>query len=284
MSSILRALKRVENEAPPQDDSQAWPRPIDSKKAINSKIKKAWLYNKLVSALVIILVIVAASWLVISQRQLILAKLMPGKSSNETRQNSAPSKAKEPVYHAKIKTPPAGSNKDPQSHGPAIGKQSGNRFLQNKTNPAGSTKPRPGLLSQKKLERPQIPIQPKPAKKKASLKNAAMRVQPVRQHGSPGSLNPAPTHKASTAAFAQTEESAVVKNRLDALSPINDATLKLQAIAWSGDASRRMVVINNRIVREGESVDGFSITKIRTDDVIVSDGSNSWRLEFKLKQ
>ena len=60
--------------------------------------------------------------------------------------------------------------------------------------------------------------------------------------------------------------------------------LKLQAIAWSDDPARRMAVINNHIVREGETVDGFSITKIRRDDVIVNDGTTSWRLEFSLKQ
>ena len=45
-----------------------------------------------------------------------------------------------------------------------------------------------------------------------------------------------------------------------------------------------MAVINNHVVREGETVDGFSITNIRKDDVIVNDGTTSWRLEFGLKQ
>jgi type II secretory pathway component PulC len=68
------------------------------------------------------------------------------------------------------------------------------------------------------------------------------------------------------------------------LSAIDDSKLKLQAIAWSDDAARRMAVINNHIVREGEAVDGFSITKIREDDVIVNDGTTSWRVKFSLKQ
>jgi hypothetical protein len=36
-------------------------------------------------------------------------------------------------------------------------------------------------------------------------------------------------------------------------------------------------------VREGESVEGFSVTQIRQDDIIVNDGTESWRLEFGLK-
>ena len=65
---------------------------------------------------------------------------------------------------------------------------------------------------------------------------------------------------------------------------MTDSKLKLQAIAWSDDATRRMAVINNQIVREGATVDGFSIINIRKDDVIVNDGAASWRLEFSLKQ
>ncbi|MBW2582335.1 MAG: general secretion pathway protein GspB [Deltaproteobacteria bacterium] len=65
---------------------------------------------------------------------------------------------------------------------------------------------------------------------------------------------------------------------------MNDSKLKLQALAWSSDAARRMAVINGRIVREGESVDGYQIDQIRREDVIVSDGRQSWSLEFGLKQ
>jgi type II secretory pathway component PulC len=65
---------------------------------------------------------------------------------------------------------------------------------------------------------------------------------------------------------------------------LTDAKIKLQALAWSSDATRRMAVINGRIVREGESMDGYQINQIRQDDVVVSDGRQSWRLEFGLKQ
>jgi len=45
-----------------------------------------------------------------------------------------------------------------------------------------------------------------------------------------------------------------------------------------------MAVINGRIVREGESMDGYQIDQIRQEDVVVSDGQESWSLEFGLKQ
>ena len=65
---------------------------------------------------------------------------------------------------------------------------------------------------------------------------------------------------------------------------IEDPKLKLQALAWSDDAARRMAVINGRIVHEGESVDGFQVMTIREEDVIVKEGGKSWRLEFGLKR
>lgn len=65
---------------------------------------------------------------------------------------------------------------------------------------------------------------------------------------------------------------------------IKDNILKLQAVAWADDPGRRMAVINDRIVHEGESVDGYQIVKIREEDVIVKQGGKSWRLEFGLRQ
>jgi hypothetical protein len=45
-----------------------------------------------------------------------------------------------------------------------------------------------------------------------------------------------------------------------------------------------MAVINSRIVREGESVDGYQVVKIREEDVILNQDGKSWLLEFGLQQ
>ena len=63
----------------------------------------------------------------------------------------------------------------------------------------------------------------------------------------------------------------------------DDSRFKLQAIAWSAEAHQRMAVINGRILREGESLDGFRVAHIHEDEVILSDGGTSWRIEFRLK-
>jgi hypothetical protein len=74
-----------------------------------------------------------------------------------------------------------------------------------------------------------------------------------------------------------------VRTPEDNLSRLDNSKLKVMAIAWHGQATRRIAVINGHIVKEGESVDGYAITQIRKDDVIVNDGSRSWRVEFALK-
>jgi len=67
------------------------------------------------------------------------------------------------------------------------------------------------------------------------------------------------------------------------LSRLDEAKLKVMAIAWADDPARRLAVVNGHIVKEGESVEGFSVTQIRKDDLIVNDGSRSWRVELNLK-
>jgi hypothetical protein len=69
----------------------------------------------------------------------------------------------------------------------------------------------------------------------------------------------------------------------DNLSRIDESKLKVMAIAWAAEPSRRLAVVNGHIVKEGESVEGFSVTQIRKDDIIVNDGGRSWRVELNLK-
>ncbi len=80
-----------------------------------------------------------------------------------------------------------------------------------------------------------------------------------------------------------TTRAAAPRSAEDSLSRLDNAKLKVMAIAWYTDPAKRIAVINGNLVKEGESVDGYSVRQIRKDDVIVSDGSRSWRVEFGLK-
>lgn len=56
--------------------------------------------------------------------------------------------------------------------------------------------------------------------------------------------------------------------------------LKLQAITWSRTPEKRLAVISNKIVREGDSVGGYLVALINQDDVVVSQKDGQWMLSY----
>ena len=56
----------------------------------------------------------------------------------------------------------------------------------------------------------------------------------------------------------------------------SDPRIDLQALVWAPDAAVRFVVINNRLIKEGGSVDNISVVKINPDDVLLAEGSDRW--------
>jgi hypothetical protein len=64
---------------------------------------------------------------------------------------------------------------------------------------------------------------------------------------------------------------------------LEGSEMNLQAISWAPGAERRIAVINNSIVKEGDRVSGFLVFKINRDDVILSEGGELWKLSFSLR-
>ena len=62
---------------------------------------------------------------------------------------------------------------------------------------------------------------------------------------------------------------------------IDPSILKLQAISWSPTPKDRMVVINNRILREKSAIEGYAIILIDEDTVIVEKDAEKGKLVFK---
>jgi len=63
----------------------------------------------------------------------------------------------------------------------------------------------------------------------------------------------------------------------------DDTQLKLQAIAWSDNPTKRIAVINGRIIREGDMIDGVVVTRIDENEVILREGNDAWKLIFNLQ-
>ena len=61
---------------------------------------------------------------------------------------------------------------------------------------------------------------------------------------------------------------------------MTDGRLEVQAIAWAEEPPERMAVINNHIVREGGSVEGFFIVRIGKDTVILRENGRLLKILF----
>jgi hypothetical protein len=87
----------------------------------------------------------------------------------------------------------------------------------------------------------------------------------------------------STIPFGKGIEDEVVLNQTRPSNIIDESILKLQAISWSQTPDKRIAVINSRIVKEGDSVDGCYIIRIDEDYVAVLYDKDEWQLKFSLK-
>ena len=64
---------------------------------------------------------------------------------------------------------------------------------------------------------------------------------------------------------------------------LNDPNMKLQALTWSREPNKRIAVVNNRILREGETVSGYLLVTINQDDVVLGQDGKRWKLLFHTK-
>jgi hypothetical protein len=266
LSTILKALKRIDQSTPPPDDLQTWPPKIDTQKTVKARIQKIWLYRKVSLALMLTVVLIVAGWLAYSQKNGLISSIFPQKTSS-----------KAPVFQAKIDKGSDESRSAVPQKKPALKRQNARSGAESGRHPAGADQPSRRFPRAPASQKSQInrifPSSGKTQPPKANSNTSRLAVRDsaktVQQDNRP-SPAAAPTKKSS---------SQVVRSyrRLD------DSKLDLQAIAWSKDAKRRIAVINGHIVREGESVEGFLVNQIRQEDVVVNDGTASWQLELGLK-
>jgi cytoskeletal protein RodZ len=278
LSSILKALKKLEEESPPPPSHPSLPQTFGAKKPDGTKTRKRWYAQRLTAAFLILLVIVIAVVVVFSQGQLLIAKLFPGFVSEKKKASVTPPPQESNIYRAKISSPAT--------------KSAAKLTKQNAKRSARETQSVTNLKKSQNKTRPATPKRGIDRRNsKTQTAGRAPHSNAVARYSEPQKQK-APVPKVSVAKKSTSgNQKALNKPMIQAKKPntlktydrINDPKLKLQALAWFKDASKRMVVINGRIVREGGSVDGYQITQIRQEDVVVNDGRKRWSLEFRLK-
>ena len=89
------------------------------------------------------------------------------------------------------------------------------------------------------------------------------------------------TRPPSTAPAPQPSEGSRQTNRKKVFR--TDDRIDLQALVWAPEAADRFVVINNLLLKEGGAIDNITVLRINPDDVLLSDGSDRWHQEFKIR-
>jgi len=87
---------------------------------------------------------------------------------------------------------------------------------------------------------------------------------------------------AEEAAVAVSKTPEIRTTRMIEIPVLKDPQMKLQAITWSKDPQKRVVVINNRILRQGELVLRYRIDTINPDDIVLSEAGKKWKLLFRI--
>ncbi len=265
MSSILKALKRIEGQPPPPQSFPALPASVDAKHAVNSGTRRRWLLRRLIIVSLVLLILVVTAVIFYQKRGDLTAKILPAPSPSTQPVTTREVEKKSKIFTAKIPSTTA--------------KRSVNR-----TEPSRRARPQaksPG--TGQSAARPGTAIPSKQAQRSDIGNQAALKQSP-RQTLTPSKKSIAGKRAASRKTAGAETAAPKSQSAKPTYTRLDDSNIKLQALAWSADAAKRMAVINGRIVREGESMDGYQINQIRQEDVVVSDGSQLWSLEFGLKQ
>jgi Type II secretion system protein B len=253
LSSILRALKKLENE----------PKHLEKTQTLDSKfvpLADTWppkksagrLFLIIGGAIVFGLVIVAGGWWLLSEKKL-QAPTPPQEIARQKPEAAS-------VIQEKSAIPP----KPTEGHG-AAGPAANRR-----PEPTPIVLPQPSSPIIEQKEGLSIVAQPVESSGLSSVTQAAEDAGPVAVENEPALEN----------SPVQTPLEQVEKVELPVLK---DTGIKLQAITWSKDPQKRIAVINNSILRQGETVSGYRIEVINQDDIILNDRGKKWKLLFRIR-
>jgi hypothetical protein len=231
VSSILKALKKLEDENPPKGRSVIWSSGPAPRRTIRRwDITSGWSAVLLWGLLAVVALISVGG---------IILYLLPPSDRNVVPTASVGRPVAKPIQES----PPSET----------------------------VVKPPPPPLPAPPLKEVSPPTAPPPEK-----------AVPVPKAASPPAVKKipsAPRKEKPPARAAETEPDRSATADL----PVLTTDLKLQAISWASAPGDRLAVINGNIMREGTSLEGYSIVQIDRDEVVVRKGSEQWKLVFNLR-
>ena len=256
MSSILKALKKLENEVPDKNDIRLGPHQFYAKKAIQKRVKSDFFFNKYVLIIFTFIILIIGGGLVLTFK--------PRKKQPTT------------TSIAEIKPKSKAVNRlEKKSRTPAL-QQKDTLSLKDKEKfeLAGKAVKKPLLSSHRfRKEEPElsVKIENEPTElirvpEEKPFFEQSLKKKPFANRNEKESEQKIDSHRFASIPIRQASES----------------LLKLQAIAWSGNPEKRIAVINGHIVREGESVERATVKHIGKNTVVFKKGSEEWRQVFRV--
>ena len=256
MSSILKALKKIESELPEKSEIQFRQKETDARKIIHKRITDKLRLKKKFFAIFAAIILAAGGGLVLGRKP--WENVPPPVPKPEAKHSKPLSrivkKTADRDLSQRKKTAKRVSEKIP-----AVSQSA------NKESPPAV---KPGQKKSEWVKKSEI-IGPKslsPDKKKIAHQNLIQKNNNTKKKDEKSGENS--------------------KNKRILSIPIKQAgesKLQLQAIAWSSDPESRLVVINGRVLREGGSVERVLITHIGKNEVIFKKGREEWKQLFRLK-
>jgi len=245
VSSILKALKKLEGESTTEAVADPWPRTPGTRRTFPSPLRPARPYKWVAALFLIAGVLTVVGW------------FAAGRSPDS-----------DPVAS------PRGSAPD----GSTEGSTSNAKTVVQKPKSDPSTRSRGIPLAALPSSRPPSAIQPD-AQRVPEETADPQRLPDVEVSAEAGLLPPLPLDNIGVTVEPAPHPVAEATD----IPEWTDGRLSLQAIAWARLPGKRMAVINDRIVREGGNVEGVAVIRIDRDAIIIGEGEQTWRLVFKLQ-
>ena len=256
MSSILKALKKIESELPEKGETLFLQQEIDTQKIIHKRIKNNLRFNKQFFIIFAAIILAAGGGLVLGRKP--WEKVPSPVAKTETK-------------HSK-----------PLSR---IGEKTADRNLSQKKKPAKRDGEKIAAVTQAANKEFPPAITPR-EKEPISVKRTEVKVSKSLSRNDKRIAGQNLIQKDNNIKYRAEKSGQYSKNRRILSIPVKQAgesKLQLQAIAWSSDPKSRIAVVNGRVLREGGSVEKVLITHIGKNEVIFKKGREEWKQMFRLK-
>ena len=276
MSSILKALKKIETEYPKVRADRLWVTREESKKTFRERLLETWFVGRKLILIFGVLIAAAAGASLFGEKgpAFLQPIVLPFFSDNgggnrsteihRKRENDPEALKKEPLIF--IKSPPLSERHLSETNAPEKGR--GKLESVKSFQPTTQTE----LASQETstFDPPMTKIKKLPAKSSPAQNTKAFS-GPGESTASQSFDGPSGVRLSETGEAPQNTYT----------KQLHESILKLQAISWSEDPQKRIAVINNTIVREGTMVGEYVVIQIEKDEVFLKEGEETWQLIFQ---